>query len=173
MIVQCGFGRVQAMFSSGQTISRTHFFQLRAGHKVDIFRCNGVTMSAEMSGSRCLAIYCMYRQRDARCHQSDHLFILFAVLHPAGEVNESRKLCSNPKRVDSRIVQPVTIQLMSTLGWPKICKLPTAAIGRSHRDPLVVRRDLNIWRVAREEGGLHNVHEGVQKECRERDTRDV
>ncbi|KAH9985258.1 hypothetical protein BJV77DRAFT_1084863 [Russula vinacea] len=31
---QRGFDRVQGMFSSGQTVGRTHSFQLRAGHKV-------------------------------------------------------------------------------------------------------------------------------------------
>jgi hypothetical protein len=40
------------------------------------------------------------------------------------------------------------------------------------RDPVVIRRDLNVWGVAHEDGGPNDVHERVQKKSRERDTRD-
>jgi hypothetical protein len=112
----------------------------------------------------------MYRQHDACYH---NLFILTAELVPTGEVNGSRKLCSNPKHFGSRIVHPIAVQLTSTLGRLNICRAPTATIFRSHRDPLVFsRRDFDVWRVAREKRGLYNTHERVQKEGRERDGRD-
>jgi len=87
-------------------------------------------------------------------------------------VKGSRKLCSNPKKFDSRIVQPITIQLISSFGWPNICSTPTAIISGNYRDPVIIRRDLNVWRIAREDGGLHNVHVTVQNEGRERNARD-
>jgi hypothetical protein len=69
-------------------------------------------------------------------------------------------------------VQPITIQLISSFGWPNICKTPTACIGEKCRDPVVIRRDLNVWRIARENGGLHNARVTFQKEGRDRDARD-
>jgi hypothetical protein len=74
------------------------------------------------------------------------------------EEDGSRKLCSDPKRFDSRIVQPITIQLISSFGWPNVCRTPTALISGKCRDPVIIRlgRDLNVWGVARENGGLHN-----------------
>src|SRR5713226_3954680 len=96
--------------------------------------------------------------------ESNCLFTLTGVLDPTGKVDVSRKLCSNPKRLDLRIVQPVTIQLISPFVWLNICDAPTALINRSHRDPLIIRRDLHVWEAACEEGGLHNAHERVRKE---------
>lgn len=104
---------------------------------------------------------------------TNHLFSLTFDLDPVREVNRSRKLCSNPKRFDSRIVQPITVQLISTLGWPNVCKAPTATIDRNNRDPLVVGCDLDVRGVACEEGRLHKAHKGVQNEGGERNTRDV
>jgi hypothetical protein len=69
-------------------------------------------------------------------------------------------------------MQPITIQLVSSFGWPNICSTPTATISGSYRAPVIIRCDLNVRRIAREDGGLHNVHVTVQKEGRERDARD-
>jgi hypothetical protein len=69
-------------------------------------------------------------------------------------------------------VQPITIQLISSFGRLNICSTPTATISGSYRDPVIIRRDLNVWRIAREDGGLHNAHVTVKKEGRERDARD-
>jgi hypothetical protein len=60
-------------------------------------------------------------------------------------------------------VQPVTVQLVSTFGWLNICHAPATTILRGHRDPLVIGRDQKVWGIAREDGGLHNAHERVQK----------
>jgi hypothetical protein len=91
-------------------------------------------------------------------HQSNYLFFITSVLDPGVEVNVSRKLCSNPIRLDLRIVQPVTVQLISTFGWFNICHAPAATILRGQRYPLVIGRDQNVWGVASEEGGLNNAH---------------
>ncbi len=82
--------------------------------------------------------------QDVYYHQSNSLFSLVDVLDPVGEANISCKLHSNPKRLDLRIMQPVAVQLISTLGRFDICHAPAAHILRSHRDPLVVGRDLNV-----------------------------
>jgi hypothetical protein len=87
-------------------------------------------------------------------------------------VNGSRKLCSDPKGLDSRIVQPVTVQLISILAWLNICNAPTTIVGRKHRDPLFLRCNFDVWGVACEDGGLYNAHERVQKEGGKRDARD-
>jgi hypothetical protein len=105
----------------------------------------------------------MHRLQDAYYHQSNCLSFLTSVLDPGVEVNVSRKLCSNPKRLDLRIVQPVTVQLVSIFGWLNICHAPATTILRGHRDPLVIGRDQKVWGIAREDGGLHNAHERVQK----------
>ena len=93
-------------------------------------------------------------------------------LDPVREVKSSRKLCSNPKKFDSRIVQPITIQLISSFGWPNICGMPTATINGRYGDPVIIRRDLDVFRTGREDGGLHNVGVTVQNEGRERNARD-
>ena len=105
---------------------------------------------------------CIVPWTNAYYRQSNHLFTLTSVPDPSVEVNVSRKFSSNPKRLDSRKVQPVTVQLISTFGWLNICHAPAATIIRGHRDPIVIGRDQNVWGVACEDGGLRNTHEGVQ-----------
>ena len=73
----------------------------------------------------------MCRWQEACC-QYNYLSILTAVLDPAGQVNEPGKLCSNPKRLGLRIVQPVAVRLIPTLGWPNICNALTDIMGRRH-----------------------------------------
>jgi hypothetical protein len=90
-------------------------------------------------------------------------------LDPVREVKGSRKLCSNPKRFESRIVQPITIQLISSFGWLNIRSAPTATINERCRNPVIIRGYLNVRRVAREDGGLHNARVTAQKEGRKGD----
>lgn len=116
-------------------------------------------------------VYCTYRQQGACRYEANDLIRPY--FNPVRKIDGSRKLRSNPKGLDLRKVQPVTVQLISVLGWLNICNTPAATIGRNNRDPLVVRRDLNVWGIGFEDGGLHNAHERVQKEGRERDARDI
>lgn len=105
--------------------------------------------------------YSMYLPQDA---YYQYLFSLTSILDPGVKVNVPRKPCSNPKRLDLRIVQPVTVQFISTFGWLDICRAPAATIVRGQRDPLIIGRDQKVWRGAREDGGLHNAHKRVQNE---------
>ena len=58
----------------------------------------------------------------------------------------SGELGSNPERFDLGVVQPVTVQFKSRLGleWLRVCEAPIATIHGGNRDPVVLRRDLNV-----------------------------
>ena len=90
----------------------------------------------------------------------DGLFSLRSKLHTVGEKNCPREFGSNPKRLDLREMQPVTITCMTLFARADVRQLPTAIIKWSDGQPLVIGGDLDVLGSSGKQRGLHKTCEG-------------